>query len=142
MLALPMLVVYVREYRRFQLPHWGCSRTGSTALPTQSTASACRRKAVALATLRKGRILGSDPWGGVFQGSCQFDAARRVNTVRLRLDVPPDGKLITGFSAGPAGASLDIVGAFERAAPKTATVVEVGGAAVRVELTYLRPLPA
>ena len=96
----------------------------------------------ALATLRKGRILGSDPWGGVFQGSCQFDAARRVNTVRLRLDVPPDGKLITGFSAGPAGASLDIVGAFERAAPKTATVVEAGGAAVRVELTYLGPLPA
>ena len=97
----------------------------------------------ALATLRKkGHILGSDPWGGVFQGSCQFDAARRVNTVRLRLDVPPDGKLITGFSAGPAGASLDIVGAFERAAPKTATVVEAGGAAVRVELTYLGPLPA
>jgi hypothetical protein len=96
----------------------------------------------ALAMLRKGRILGSDPWGGVFQGSCQFDAARRVNTVSLRLDVPPDGKLITGFSAGPAGASLDIVGAFERAAPKTATVVEVGGAAVRVELTYLGPLPA
>jgi len=52
------------------------------------------------------------------------------------------GKLITGFSAGPAGASLDIVGAFERAAPKTATVVEAGGAAVRVELTYLGPLPA
>lgn len=96
----------------------------------------------ALATLRKGRILGSDPWGGVFQGSCQFDAAGRVNTVSLRLDVPPDGKLITGFSAGPAGASLDIVGAFERAAPKTATVVEVGGAAARVELTYLGPLPA
>ena len=96
----------------------------------------------ALATLRKGHILGPDPWGGVFQGSCQFDAARRVNTVRLRLDVPPDGKLITGFSAGPAGASLDIVGAFERAAPKTATVVEAGGAAVRVELTYLGPLPA
>jgi hypothetical protein len=96
----------------------------------------------ALATLRKGRILGSDPWGGVFAGSCQFDAARRLNTVKLRLDVPPDGRLITGFSAGPAGASLDIVGAFEGAAPKLSTVVEVAGAAVRVELTYLGPLPA
>ena len=96
----------------------------------------------ALATLRDGRILGSDPWGGVFTGSCQFDAARRLNMVKLRLDVPPDGRLITGFSAGPAGASLDIVGAFEGRAPKIATVVDVAGAPVRVELTYLGPLPA
>lgn len=96
----------------------------------------------ALAMLRQGRVLGSDPWGGVFTGVCQFDAARRLNTVTLRLDVPPDGRLITGFSAGPAGATLDIVGTFEGAAAKLATVVEVAGAAVRVELTYLGPLPA
>ncbi len=96
----------------------------------------------ALAVLRQGRVLGSDPWGGVFTGSCRFDAARRLDTVKLRLDVPPDGRLITGFSAGPTGASLDIVGAFEGAAGKLATVVEVAGAAVRVELTYLGPLPA
>jgi hypothetical protein len=95
----------------------------------------------ALATLRNGRILGSDP-GEAFSRACEFDAARRLNTVKLRLGVPPDGRLITGFSAGPAGASLDIVGAFERGAPKTATVVEVAGAPVRVELTYLGPLPA
>ena len=55
----------------------------------------------ALATLRKGRIFGSDPWGGVFTGSCQFDADWRLNRVQLRLEVPPDGQLITGFSAGP-----------------------------------------
>jgi hypothetical protein len=96
----------------------------------------------ALATLRQGRILGSDPWGGVFTGSCEFDPARRLNTVQLRFDVPPEGKLITGFSTGPGGASLDIVGAFEGEAPRIATVVEVAGAPVRVELTYLGPLPA
>lgn len=95
----------------------------------------------ALATLRQGRILGSDPWGGMFSGSCRFDAARRLNTVELRLEVPPDGSLITGFAAGPTGASLDIVGAFADAGPKFATVVEVAGAAVQVELTYLGPLP-
>ena len=95
-----------------------------------------------LATLRSGRILGSDPWGGVFSGSCRFDAKKRLNTVELRLDVPPDGRLITGFSAGPAGASLDIVCAFDATAPKIATMVEVAGAPVRVELTYLGPLPA
>jgi hypothetical protein len=96
----------------------------------------------ALATLRQGRILGSDPWGGVFAGSCAFDPARRLNTVRLGFEVPPEGKLITGFSAGPGGASLDIVGAFEGEAPRIATVIDVAGAPVRVELTYLGPLPA
>ena len=96
----------------------------------------------ALATLRQGRIVGSDPWGGVFTGSCRFDTARHLSTVQLRFDVPPEGKLITGFSTGPGGASLDIVGAFEGEAPRIATVVEVAGAPVRVELTYLGPLPA
>jgi hypothetical protein len=105
-------------------------------------ASACRPRVAALATLRDGRILGSDPWGGVFSGSCRFDAEKRLNTVELRLELPPDGRLITGFSAGPAGASLDIVCAFEGTAPKIATMVEVAGAPVRVELTYLGPLPA
>jgi hypothetical protein len=61
--------------------------------------------------------------------------------VQLRFDVPPEGRLITGFSAGPGGASLDIVGAFEGEAPRIATVIEVAGAPVRVELTYLGPLP-
>jgi len=96
----------------------------------------------ALATLRRGRIMGSDPWGGVFTGSCKFDAARRLSTIELRLDVPPHGELITGFSAGPAGASIDIVAAFEGAAPKLSSIIDVAGRPVRVELTYLGPLPA
>jgi hypothetical protein len=104
--------------------------------------SVCRPKAARSLRCGGGRILGSDPWGGVFSGSCRFDAAKRLNTVELRLEVPPDGRLITGFSAGPAGASLDIVCALDTTAPKIATMVEVAGAPVRVELTYLGPLPA
>jgi hypothetical protein len=96
----------------------------------------------ALAMLRGGRILGSDPWGGVFTGSCRFDAGRRLTTIDLRLEVPPNGELITGFSAGPAGASIDIVAAFEGAAPKLSSIIDVAGRQVRVELTYLGPLPA
>ncbi len=91
--------------------------------------------------LRDGKILGSDPWGGVFVGSCEFDPQARLNKVRLRFDVPPDGTLITGFSAGPAGAVLDIVGVLDGAAPNATTVVEVAGAPVSVKLTYLGPLP-
>lgn len=94
-----------------------------------------------LAVLRGGKILGSDPWGGVFAGSCEFDPEARLNKVRLQFDVPPQGTLITGFSAGPAGAVLDIVGDVEAASPSAATVVEVAGTPVSVELTYLGPLP-
>lgn len=96
----------------------------------------------ALATLRNGRVLGSDPWGGVFIGSCTFDPETGHSKVHLQFDVPPDGTLITGFFAGPAGAVLDIVGALEGASPSTATVVEVAGTPVSVELTYLGPLPS
>jgi hypothetical protein len=95
----------------------------------------------ALAVLRRGRIFGSDPWGGLFVGICVFDPDARLNKVRLQFDVPPEGTLITGFSASPAGAVLDIVGAVEGAAPLAATVVEVAGAPVNVEITYLGPLP-
>lgn len=95
----------------------------------------------ALAVLRDGRILGSDPWGGVFAGSCEFDPAACLNRVRLRFEVPPEGTLITGFSAGPDGAVLDIVGACKPASPDSALVVEVAGAPVSVRLTYLGPLP-
>ena len=38
---------------------------GGERMPTEGSA---------LATLRDGRILGSDPWGAVFSGSCRFDA--------------------------------------------------------------------
>lgn len=96
----------------------------------------------ALAILRDGRILGSDPWGGVFAGSCEFDTATCLNKLRLRFEVPPDGTLITGFSAGPGGAVLDIVGACEPAAPKASMVVDVAGAPVSVQLTFVGPLPA
>jgi len=96
----------------------------------------------ALAVLRDGKILGSDPWGGVFVGSCEFDPEARLNTVRLRFDVPPEGVLITGFSAGPTGTVLDIVGTVERVAPNATTVIEVAGAPVSVQLTYLGPLPS
>jgi hypothetical protein len=49
--------------------------------------------------------------------------------------------LVTGFSSGPDGATVDIVAAFERAAPVSSTVVEIAGTQVAIELTYLGPLP-
>lgn len=95
----------------------------------------------ALAILRDGKILGSDPWGGFFTGLYDYDPRHCLNKVRLRFDVPPEGVLVTGFCAGPKGATLDIVGTFERNAPKMVTVVDVCGTPVEVQLTYLGPLP-
>jgi transcriptional regulator with XRE-family HTH domain len=95
----------------------------------------------ALAALRNGKILGSDTWGGVFMGSYDFDPVTEKNTVHLRLNVPPEGRLITGFAAGPDGASIDIVGSFERAAPVTKAVADVAGRPVEVTMKYLGPLP-
>lgn len=95
----------------------------------------------ALAVLRNGKILGSDRNGGVFMGSYEYDPKRELNKVHVRMQVPPDGVLVTGYSAGPDGAVLDIVGAFERASPVATTVVEVAGRPVEVQLTYLSPLP-
>jgi transcriptional regulator with XRE-family HTH domain len=95
----------------------------------------------ALAVLRNGKILGSDRWGGVFAGSYEYDAVGEINKVHVRIEVPPEGMLVTGFSAGATGATLDIVAAFERASPLSSTRVEIAGRPIDLELTYLGPLP-
>ncbi|MCB1519714.1 MAG: helix-turn-helix domain-containing protein [Hyphomicrobiaceae bacterium] len=95
----------------------------------------------ALAVLRNGKILGSDRWGGVFMGSYDFDHAMERNSVHLRMNIPPEGVLVTGFHAGEEGATIDIVGSFERAAPVTMATANVGGFPVEVTMTYLGPLP-
>ncbi len=95
----------------------------------------------ALAALRNGKILGSDRWGGVFMGSYDFDPVTERNSVHLRLSVPPEGRLVTGFSAGPEGATLDVVGSFERAAPVTTARALIAGEPLDVTMTYIGPLP-
>jgi hypothetical protein len=94
-----------------------------------------------LAVLRNGKILGSDRWGGVFAGTYEFDSLMQLNKVHVRLDVPPDADLVTGFQSGPEGATIDVVAAFDRATPQSAAVVDVAGKSVEIELTYIGPLP-
>lgn len=94
-----------------------------------------------LAVLREGSVLGSDPLGAVFTGTYEFDAKRQLNRVRLRLDVPPDGVLLTGFAAGPHGATLHVAGAFPGASVDTTAFLQIAGAPMGVEIRYLGPLP-
>ena len=95
----------------------------------------------ALAVLRNGKILGSDRWGAVFMGSYDYDANDETNAVHLRLHVPPDGELVTGYTAGPEGAILEVNGRFERAAPIARTVADIAGRPLEVTMTYLGALP-
>ncbi len=95
----------------------------------------------ALAVLRNGKILGSDRWGAVFMGSYEFDPVNETNAVHLRLHVPPQGELVTGFAAGPEGAIIEVAGQFERAAPLTRTIADIAGQPLEVTMTYLGALP-
>lgn len=95
----------------------------------------------ALAVLRNGKILGSDRWGAVFMGSYEFDPVSETNAVHLRLHIPPEGELITGFAAGPEGAIIEVAGQFERAAPVSRTVADIAGQPLEVTMTYLGALP-
>jgi hypothetical protein len=94
-----------------------------------------------LAMLRDGRILGSDPHGGVFTGSYRYDAERGEAVVAVRLAVPPNGVLLTGYEAGPDGTFVDVTGRFSPAKPVSAAVIDVAGVPMTVELRFVGPLP-
>lgn len=94
-----------------------------------------------LAVLRNGKILGSDRQGVLFTGFYEYDSVTQLNKMHVRFQVPPNGVLFTGGGAGPGGAIVDIVGAFDWATPTSQALVEVEGAKVELQLTYLGPLP-
>ncbi len=95
----------------------------------------------ALCVLRNGKILGSDRWGGVFEGSYKYDAIRNTNSLHVRLKVPPEGELVTGFSAGPNGATIEVTTTLDRAAPLTQTTVDIADQPVELQMKFLGPLP-
>lgn len=97
-------------------------------------------KVEALAVLRAGRLLGSDPNGGVFTGRYRYDAACGEAVVSLRLAVPPHGVLLTGLAAGPEGLLLDLSGRFALPEPVSSGTVVVAGVPVSVELEFVGPL--
>lgn len=94
----------------------------------------------ALAVLRAGRLLGSDPNGGVFTGRYRYDASCGEAVVSLRLAVPPHGILLTGLEAGPEGMLLELSGRFALPQPVSSGTVVVAGVPVSVELEFVGPL--
>ena len=94
----------------------------------------------ALAVLRDGQIMGSDRLGAVFTGEPGF-ATAGGNAVTIDLTVPPGGELISGFKAGPSGASVTINTDFDPSQDTQVKMVDIGGGPVEVQLVYLGPLP-
>jgi len=95
----------------------------------------------ALAVLRNGKLIGADRHGGMFEGSYRYDRRRATNIIELRLEIPPDGLLISGLAVGPAGASLSVICSIAKAVPVSRTTVEIAGRMVAIELSFLSPLP-
>jgi hypothetical protein len=116
-------------------------RDGLYALKFAATHDGEPEEGSGLAVLRSGTVIGSDPMGAVFTGAYEYDDRRNLNRVRLRLEIPPDGVLVTGFAAGPAGASLDVVGAFSDTPTDTAAFIQIAGASLGVQIRYLGPPP-
>lgn len=114
---------------------------GVYSLTCRARDSAPSQWETSLAVLRNGRILGSDRQGGLFTGSYEYDAVTQLNRMHVRFQVPPNGILFTGGGAGPGGAVVDIIGAFDRATPASQAMVDVAGEEVELQLIYLGPLP-
>ena len=94
----------------------------------------------ALAVMREGSVIGSDPCGGVFTSLDGVDIDD-PDIVRLRLTIPPCGELITGYLAGSDGATIEISGCFNPLASTQRSIIDVAGDPVEIEVLYLGPLP-
>lgn len=114
---------------------------GIYALDYSADVSGERFSDSALATLVGGRILGSDRWGGVFEGSYECGTGEAIGRVHVQMRVPADGVLVTGFAAGGEDTSLDITGYLTIRDAEPVAVVEVSGVPLSVRLKYLGPLP-
>jgi transcriptional regulator with XRE-family HTH domain len=94
-----------------------------------------------LAVLCAGKIIGTDRWGGIFNGRYDFDPIRQLNTLQVNVRVPPHGHLITGLVAGETGSAVTITAKLKRPNPAASAIADVYGQPVEVTLTYLGPLP-
>lgn len=96
-----------------------------------------------LLALRKGAILGSDRWGGVVTGRCEFDAATAQHQINVKLLVPPGGMLVTDQVPRIRGDSIDVAITLGTTGATSAQcgLVDVGGQQVRVELKFKGPVP-
>jgi hypothetical protein len=95
----------------------------------------------AVAFVRQGRVVGSDRSGARFEGTYQFDSARRTNHFHGWLHIPPAGKTVTGLAAGEGGALVEVVADVCDPGPVASAKARIGGKSIELRLAYLGPLP-
>ena len=95
----------------------------------------------ALAILREGHILGSDKFGGVFEGRLFPDSDGGAEWVVLKLRVPPGGCLVTGLCVGGDGAQLELRGNLHRSRSGWRGALDVAGETVEVRFQFVGALP-
>lgn len=95
----------------------------------------------ALAVLRAGEILGSDKHGGLYLGTYEGEPSTGCERIRLRLEIPPGGVLVTGEAGCMSGSFFDLEAAFEKQTAPYRAVLEIAGQPVAIELVYIGPLP-
>lgn len=93
-----------------------------------------------LLALRGGIILGSDRWGAVFFGNCDFDGASGQYQVRVALQVPDGGTLVTEDSPRDGGV-IDIEAALDTDGGLVTDLIDIAGRPVRIALKFKGPVP-
>ena len=94
-----------------------------------------------LLALRDGNILGSDKWGGLLTGRCEYLIGPLEHHIHVQLYVPPGGILVTDDTPLPTGCAVDLDLRFGNYADFASGLVEVAGQQVRVELLFKGPMP-
>ena len=94
-----------------------------------------------LLALRDGNILGSDKWGGLLTGRCDFITSADEHRVCVQLHVPPGGMLVTDAAPHSTSRSVALDLRFGEYADLASGLVEVAGQPVRVELLFKGPMP-
>ena len=94
-----------------------------------------------VASVRDGRILGSDGHGGLYLGHDGGTALDYSARIQMTVQMPPGGQLITGLIAGPDGAALPLTGLLDASANRQKSIIDIAGEAIKIEVSYLGPLP-
>lgn len=95
----------------------------------------------ALAVLRDGSILGSDKFGGVFEGRLVGQACGREACLSLHVRIPPGGVLVTGKRVGSEEAVLDVVGRLSQRGEVLSGICKFDGERLVVSFRYIGLLP-
>lgn len=95
----------------------------------------------ALAVLRDGAILGSDKFGGVFEGRLVGKSSGNGVGFSLRVRIPAGGVLVTGRRIGAQEAILDVVGELAHTEEVLEGFCEIEGERLVVIFRYIGLLP-